>query len=77
MTRITLFEQALKLPRKDRVRLVRRLLASLEGPADPNAAAAWVDELERRLKEARSGRVTPIEWSDVRKRLEQRFGAVK
>ncbi len=77
MTRATLFEQALKLPRKDRVRLIRELLSSLEGPADPHAAAAWVAELERRLMAARKGRVKPVEWSDVRKRLEQRFGAVE
>jgi len=47
--------KALNLPSKERARLAERLLASLEGTADPDAEALWLTESERRLDEIESG----------------------
>ncbi len=52
--------KALALPSRDRARLAQRLLASLEGEADPNAEAHWLEEAERRLDAFEAGAVEPI-----------------
>ena len=52
--------KALRLPTKERARLAERLLASLEGTADPEAEAIWLAEVERRLAEFESGAVTGV-----------------
>ena len=79
-----LLPELLALPEADREELVERLVESLDGPADPDAVgmapdadgpadpdydAAWSDEIARRLADYRAGRVTPIPWEDVRRRL--------
>jgi putative addiction module component (TIGR02574 family) len=47
--------QALDLPPDERARLAARLLASLEGIAEPEAETLWLAEAERRLAELESG----------------------
>jgi hypothetical protein len=56
----TLFEQALKLPEKERGKLIARLLRSLEPDNDeelgPEAwEAAWSEEIDRRMRDVRDG----------------------
>jgi len=43
--------EALNLPEADRAKLAQDLVASLGGPADPDAGKAWEAEIERRLAE--------------------------
>jgi putative addiction module component (TIGR02574 family) len=57
--------KALDLPSKDRARLAERLLASLEGTADPEAEALWLAEAERRLDELESGGVVGVPAEEV------------
>ena len=46
-------------------------MRSLDGPADENAEAAWVTELERRARELEDGSVDAVDWETARKRVEQ------
>ena len=39
----------------DRARLLRALIAELDGPADADADKAWLEESEKRLAEIDSG----------------------
>lgn len=77
MTRKQLLGNALTLSIADRARLARELIASLDGPADANAAGSWVCEIERRVREVRQGHVKLIGWSEVRKRIEARLATGK
>ena len=52
--------KALKLPRKNRARLARRLISSLDQGTDVDAEKLWREEAERRLAELKSGKVTGI-----------------
>ena len=58
--------EALRLPETERLRLVERLLATVQGEADPDAAEAWAQEIARRSREIEQGIVTPIPWSEVK-----------
>lgn len=45
------------------------LLASLDGPADANAEAAWAEEIERRMAGIEAG-TEPLEsWDGARQRI--------
>ena len=59
---------ALELPLPERAELARDLLASLDEPFDDPAKveAAWLAEVERRLKEVDDGKATLVEWDEVR-----------
>ena len=63
----------MKLPEEDRAQLAADLLASLDGPPDADASAAWESEIEKRAADLRSGQVKPVEWSAVQARLERRL----
>lgn len=60
-------EQALTLSDEDRTELVVRLLDTFEDttPVDPEHEAAWTEVIQRRLQEARDGRVQLIDSSEV------------
>ncbi len=64
---------ALALDPADRLRLASELIDSVEGPPDPDWAAAWTNELQRRSAGAddREAQGLPrgSDWSDVRARL--------
>ena len=49
----SIIDSALKLPREERARVAREIIASLDGPADQDVDAAWLAEVERRLDEVR------------------------
>ncbi len=60
--------EVLGLPTRERARLARRLIESLDEEAteDPREVErAWEDEIERRLQEYRSGSVGTIPASEV------------
>lgn len=68
-----LLEEALALPVEQRARMVLELLRSL-GPNAPAADAAWLQEIERRLREVDAGDADLESWEDVKKRLLRRWG---
>jgi putative addiction module component (TIGR02574 family) len=61
-----LLREALALSSEERAALAAALLASLDGPADPDVDAAWAAEIKRRVAEIDSGAVQPVPWSEAR-----------
>jgi putative addiction module component (TIGR02574 family) len=55
MTFRVLEKEILDLPPRSRVRLAERIIESIDDYADPELAAAWDDEIERRVRDIRSG----------------------
>jgi putative addiction module component (TIGR02574 family) len=62
---------ALRLDLDARAELAAELLASLDGPADPDAEAAWAAEIERRVAAIDAGAVKLEPWKDVKHRIEK------
>ena len=61
----------LRLEPDARAEVAAELLASLDGPADPDAEAAWDVEIERRIQAIESGSVRLEPWADVKRRIER------
>ena len=61
----TLEAEARQLSPRDRARLVRRLIASLDAGQDQDAEQLWLDEAERRLPAWRRGETTAIPGDEV------------
>jgi len=61
------------LSRPEQERLLRALLEELDGPADPDADRAWLDEAQRRSAEFEAGLVTPIPADKVFHRVRARL----
>ena len=49
--------------------VIRKMLESDDDEADPDAEAAWSEEIRRRLDEVDAGTVRPIPWSEARRRI--------
>lgn len=49
----------------DRDRLLRDLLADLDGKKDPGVEAAWLEEAQKRYEELRSGKVKSVPADEV------------
>ena len=62
---------ALKLDVEARAELAAELLASLDGPADPDAQAAWEAEIARRVAAIEAGTVKLEPWEDVKRWIEK------
>ena len=60
MTIAVLEKEAMALPPALRVRLMEKILASVDDFVTPGIAGAWQKELERRAAEIRSGRAEGI-----------------
>jgi len=75
--RRSVIESALQLPRAERARLAREIIASLDGPADQDVNAAWLTEVERRLDEVERGAAALVPWDTVRQRVTARLRAVR
>jgi putative addiction module component (TIGR02574 family) len=61
-------------PRLDldaRAELAAELLASLDGPADPDAEDAWQAEIERRVAAIEAGTAKLEPWPEVKRRIEK------
>ena len=61
-----LIEEATSLSEADRIKLAERILATLDGEPDSDAAEAWAQEIERRSREIELGLVQPVPWSEVK-----------
>lgn len=64
--------EALKLGARSRAALARKLLESLEPPAETAHERAWYDEAERRMRAFQEGRVRTIPAQDVLRLLKSR-----
>lgn len=62
-------ESALDLSERDRAQLVHDLLASLDGPEDADASAAWGAEVASRLADVEQGKVALVDVDDVVERV--------
>lgn len=66
---VKLLEEALKLSPEARAALAESLPDSLDAEVDEGAQAAWDEEIAKRIHELGSGAVTPIPWSEARRRI--------
>jgi putative addiction module component (TIGR02574 family) len=64
-----ILEKALELPPEARAAIAGSLLESLDQIVDDDAESAWEDEIILRLKELDEGKVQPVPWSELRRRL--------
>lgn len=62
---------ALRLDADSRAALAAELLASLDGPEDPDAEAAWNAEIERRVAAIEGGTARLEPWESVKRRIEK------
>jgi putative addiction module component (TIGR02574 family) len=62
---------ALRLGPDARAEVAAELLASLDGPADADAAAAWDAEIERRIEAIEAGTMRLEPWDVVKRRIER------
>ena len=65
--------EALGLLPEERAELAAELLASLDGPADVDADAAWREEIERRARRVLSGESAGIDRDEARARIARRL----
>jgi putative addiction module component (TIGR02574 family) len=70
-----LFRKALALDESERAELAGVLIESLDSEQDSGVEAAWLEEIERRIKELDSGEVEGIPWEEVRERILRRINA--
>lgn len=66
-----IFSAALLLPEAERLELASHLIASVEGPAEPNWEEAWIDEIGEREQQSVRDHGSP--WADVRNRVLDRL----
>jgi putative addiction module component (TIGR02574 family) len=62
---------ALRLDSAARAELAAELLASLDGPADPDAERAWDAEIDRRIEAIEAGTIQLEPWEQVKRRIER------
>jgi len=62
---------ALRLDSGARAELAAELLASLDGPADVDAEAAWNAEIDRRIEAIEAGTIRLEPWEQVKQRIER------
>ncbi len=68
-----LFSEALGLATTERLKLASELIASVDGPPDPDWDRAWLAELDRRMEEAARRREPLPEWAEVRAGILERL----
>ena len=73
MSKVTpsVLAEALRLEPDARAELAAELLASLDGPADPDAETAWATEIDRRIEAIERGSIRLEPWDEVRRRIEK------
>lgn len=71
---IEIAKEAMTLPQSDQLRLARTLLEKAEACGDLGAAAAWEDEIERRISRIDAGLATGRPIDEVLRAVNQRLG---
>ncbi len=69
-----LLEDALELPKRERLELASEIIASADGPSDADGESAWLAELDRRTDAAKAGGESGADWGDARARILRRLG---
>ena len=64
-----LLKKALTLPVSECADLAGSLIESLDDAEDESVAAAWDQEVARRMEEVDSGKVKPVSLEEARRRL--------
>lgn len=64
---------ALELPEQERAELASALVASLDGPPDPDAERLWQSEIRRRLETIDRGDATFLTPDEVLARIRARL----
>ncbi|BAS26850.1 hypothetical protein LIP_0993 [Limnochorda pilosa] len=62
---------ALRLDAKARAEIAAELLASLDGPPDPDAESAWEAEIQRRVADIEAWTAELEPWEKVKRRIER------
>src|SRR5262249_6169664 len=75
MTKATedVLADALRLDPDSRAQLAAELLASLDGPADPDAEQAWQAEIARRVADLEAGKLKLEAWAEAKRRIEKKI----
>jgi putative addiction module component (TIGR02574 family) len=68
-----LAQEALALSDRERAQLARKLLLSLEGPADEGVNAAWDIEIEKRVERIREGTAKGRSAEEVSRDIRARY----
>ncbi len=68
-----MLDEILSLPSDLRLKLIDKLLKSLNLPIEKEIDELWAEEAERRVSEIDSGKVKPISGEDVFKEIRNRF----
>ena len=64
-----LLKKALTLPVEERADLAGSLIESLDEGEDDSVAAAWDEEIARRMQDIDSGKVKPVTLDEARRRI--------
>jgi len=64
---------AMTLPERERAKLARDLVASLDGPADISVAEAWDAEICRRINDIESGKAENLDVDEAIARARARI----
>jgi putative addiction module component (TIGR02574 family) len=67
-------KEALRLPIHERASLVVNLIRSLDEEEDPEAEEKWMEEVERRFREYKEGKVQGIPADEVFRRIRSKLG---
>jgi putative addiction module component (TIGR02574 family) len=57
----------------DKTKLIRALIAELDGPGDADVERAWLEEAQRRYREVAEGKVQPVPGERVFANLRSRL----
>jgi len=73
MTKATeaVLADGLRLDAESRARLAAEILASLDGPADPDAEQAWQAEIARRVADLEASKLKLESCAEVKRRIEK------
>ena len=63
--------EALRLEENERAELAAEVLASLDGPSNPDAELAWETEIRRRIEALDAGTVDLEPWDVLKQRIEK------
>ncbi|HEX6087959.1 MAG TPA: addiction module protein [Thermoanaerobaculia bacterium] len=70
-------EEALRLTRRQRLKLAQELHASVMTAEDREIEQAWIDEAERRLADWKAGKTKAIPADEVIARLREKYGRAR
>ena len=68
------FSEALALAEDDRVELVEALIVSLQPSDQAPLDESWREIIRRRSAELRSGQVTAVPWTEVKRLAKEKAG---